>query len=292
MRIKCQTGEPTVASDGLTARCVGRWSEEKVYYISHYAEIFSTGMKNVFPERVYVDLFAGPGRCVRSDDGQETDGTPIKALQCKDPFTAYHFVEEATEPFNALQSRAKVSDRFQSISWYNKDANLAVKDIVTKIPRNTLTLAVIDPTGLHFTFDSLRTLTKGRKVDFIYLFPDGMDVRRNLETRYLAKPYNDLDDMLGTTSWRDAIKEERKKYPPTDDPICPDADKIVLKIFKEQIATLGYPHVTTGDDIQFKNSRQAHLYKLVFASRNPKGYEFWRKIQIIEPTGQRKMTYE
>jgi len=109
----CKTGELTTASDGLPARCVGQWSKDKCYYIGRYAAIFSAGMKDKFPKRDYIDLFAGPGRCVLSDDSGEFDGSPILALNTKVPFTTY------------------------------------------------------------------RTLTDGRRVDLIYLFPDAMDVRRN-----------------------------------------------------------------------------------------------------------------
>jgi hypothetical protein len=72
----CKTGELTTASDGLPARCVGQWSKDKCYYIGRYAAIFSAGMKDKFPKRDYIDLFAGPGRCVLSDDSGEFDGSP------------------------------------------------------------------------------------------------------------------------------------------------------------------------------------------------------------------------
>jgi three-Cys-motif partner protein len=293
MRINCKTGEPTTASDGLPARCVGQWSKDKVEYISKYAGIFSTGMKNQFPSRAYVDFFAGPGRCVLTDGmGADAEflGTPLSALHTKDAFSAYHFVEAAPEMFQALQHRAATSDRAGSIHWHGKDANLAVLDVVNALDKNTLTLAIIDPTGLHFHFESLKILTKNRKVDFIYLFPDGMDVRRNLES-YLAKESSEVDEVLGTKSWRNEIKHELKRYPAAEDAKCPTATKIVFRVFKQQLEKLGYPYVTQGDDIRFKNSKKADLYYLVFASRHERRHEFWRKVQVIEPSGQRKIQF-
>jgi three-Cys-motif partner protein len=192
------------------------------------------------------------------------------------------------ESFQALKTRASSSDRIGTVHWYNKDANVAVHEVIQALPNDTLTLAVIDPTGLHFNFDSLATLTRNRRVDFIYLFPDGMDVRRNLDN-YLAKEDSEIDEVLGTKQWRHAIEQELRKYPRTEDTLCPEATKIVLRVFKDQIAKLGYPHVASGDDIRFKNSKKANLYLLVFASRNLKGHEFWQKIQVIEASGQRKM---
>jgi len=286
----CETGKPTTASDGLLARCVGPWSQDKVYYISRYASIFSTGMKNLFPSRAYVDFFSGPGRCVLSDTGEEFDGTPLRALNSPDPFSEYHFVEAVPDLLDALKARATSSPRLGSVQWYGEDANVAVDTICQALPRDGLVLAVIDPTGLHFHFDSLSKLTKHPRVDFIYLFPDGMDVRRNLEL-YLSKDQSEIDEALGTKRWRDAIKQELQKYPASEDARCPGATKIVFQVFKKQLETLGYPNVMMGDDIRFKNSRRAQLYWLVFASRHPKGHEFWQKIQVIGPSGQRTISW-
>ena len=148
-----------------------------------------------FADRMYIDLFAGPGRCVLSDGSAEFDGTPLAALQTKVPFSAYHFVESGIEEFKALKTRAKSSSRFPSISWYPEDANSAAAKIRNSLSPDALALALIDPTGLHFHFSSLQTLVNDRRVDLIYLFPDGMDVRRNLE-RYLKTDQLDVVLML------------------------------------------------------------------------------------------------
>jgi len=285
----CKTGEPIIASDNLTARCVGPWSQDKVYYITRYADIFSRSMKGKFPNREYIDLFAGSGRCVLSDGSGEFDGTPLAALQTKVPFSAYHFVESGFEEFNALKIRAGASSRFPTITWYSEDANTAASKIRNSLSADALALALVDPTGLHFHFRSLQTLVKDRRVDLIYLFPDGMDVRRNLE-HYLKT--DQLDVVLGTPRWRDKITEELKKYPFVSAASqCPGATKIVSEVFKEQLRSLGYSYVSAGDEIRFKNSKSAHLYYLIFASRHEKGLEFWKKIKVIDPTGQRQMNY-
>jgi three-Cys-motif partner protein len=153
---------------------------------------------------------------------------------------------------------------------------------------SSLTLALIDPNGLDFSFDALQTLTDDRRVDLIYLFPDGMDVRRNLE-RFLEADAR-LDNVLGTTEWRERMKDQLKQYPMLDETgICPGATTLILRTFKDQLAKLGYVEVLSGEEIRFKNRKQAPLYKLVFASKHPRGHEFWKKIQTIEAWGQRKM---
>ena len=50
--------------------------------------------------------------------------------------------------------------------------------------------------------------------------------------------------------------------------------------------SLGYNYV--GDEHAVKN-RGVSLYMLVFASKNPKGKEFWEKVTQVAPSGQRKI---
>ncbi len=61
----------TLGSDGLAVREVGRWTEEKLFYVRRYIEIFTTGMKVKWPRRVYIDLFAGPGRSIIEGTSRE-----------------------------------------------------------------------------------------------------------------------------------------------------------------------------------------------------------------------------
>src|SRR5262245_36940861 len=160
----CTRGELTPASDGLFGRCVGVWSQEKVYYIRRYAEIFSTGMKDRFPNRIYVDLFAGPGMCVLDDGSAEFNGSPIAALHTTVPFSRLHFVEAGAEEFDALKTRVNRSERSPTVNLYQEDANVAARKIRRHLTSSSLALAVIDPTGLHLWFDSLAALTDDRRV--------------------------------------------------------------------------------------------------------------------------------
>jgi hypothetical protein len=50
-----------VDDDGLMTPDVGGWAETKYRLLALYDELFSTGMKNKWDQRVYVDLYAGSG---------------------------------------------------------------------------------------------------------------------------------------------------------------------------------------------------------------------------------------
>ena len=50
-----------VDDDGLMTPEVGGWAETKYRLLALYDELFSTGMKNKWDQRVYLDLYAGAG---------------------------------------------------------------------------------------------------------------------------------------------------------------------------------------------------------------------------------------
>ena len=79
--------------DGLSLRCIGDWSIEKMKYFDDIATKFSTGMKYKWENRYYIDLFSGPGRCILKGTGREIWGSPINAINVKDKFTKYYFVD-------------------------------------------------------------------------------------------------------------------------------------------------------------------------------------------------------
>ena len=48
-------------NDGLMTPEGGGWAETKYRLLALYDELFSTGMKNKWDQRVYLDLYAGAG---------------------------------------------------------------------------------------------------------------------------------------------------------------------------------------------------------------------------------------
>jgi len=46
-----------LGSDGLPIRDSGIWAKEKLHYLDHYLNIFSVGMRNKWPGKLYyIDL--------------------------------------------------------------------------------------------------------------------------------------------------------------------------------------------------------------------------------------------
>lgn len=266
----CERGTLVPSSDGLPGRCVGPWSKDKLYYVRSYLDLVSRAMRDTFPERAYVDLFAGPGRCVLDDDSGEIAGSPMIALGVPFKFTTYHFVEADPQAMEALRTRVEHMGAEVSVKYYPGDANDLVPRLVADLPKSSLDVAVIDPTGLHLRFESLRALAARRRIDLIYLFPEGMAVKRNLE-KFLDQPNSMLDEVLGTDAWRSRALGRRGLPELPEEEHWEEVVRPIVEIFRNQLGRLGYVEVKLGSEIVVRNRRNVPLYYLVFASKHPLG---------------------
>ena len=253
------------AKDGLPARRVGDWSGEKLLYIQKYLEIFSVSMRSRWPVRHYIDLFSGPGKCVMEDGTGERLGSPLIALGLKHPFTGYHFVEKGAETLDALKIRVETQYKGLSgrVVYYLGDANEQVDRICRNLPSNSLNVVLVDPTGLHLKYSALSRLVGGRKADLIYLFPEGMSIKRN-EGTMNRQDNSLLDDVMGDRRWRDW------KWPK-------------VSYFRNRLKSLGYVDFNPSDimgEVTMRNRKGVMLYYLVFAAKHPRAVKFWNSIHV------------
>ncbi len=170
-----------IANDGIPIRCVGGWSKEKLYYLKKYVDTFTTSMRNKWKGEIYyIDLFAGPGKCIVRDNEEEIDGSPLISLNTKYPFKEYYFVDMNLDACAALEERCREHKYIERIRIINDDCNKAVHDIIDNIPKRSLSLAFIDPTGLEPKFQTIEKLAQ-RKVDLIIIFHDSIAIGRNIK---------------------------------------------------------------------------------------------------------------
>src|ERR1035441_6193707 len=85
-----------VDDDGLMTPEVGGWAETKYRLLALYDELFSTGMKNKWDQRVYLDLYAGAGYSRIQGTSKFLKASPIIALTVTHPFDKYRSEERTT----------------------------------------------------------------------------------------------------------------------------------------------------------------------------------------------------
>jgi three-Cys-motif partner protein len=112
--------------DGLPHQEVGTWTEDKHNLVFLYDSLFSTGMKNKWDARIYIDLFSGPGIVRVKGTNKFFWGSPLLALQVKDAFDKYIFCESVPAYIDALKRRSSAISPQADISFVDGDCNLNV----------------------------------------------------------------------------------------------------------------------------------------------------------------------
>jgi len=257
--------------DGLFIPTVGSWSGAKHHFLRRYIDGFITAMKRKrWSGLHFIDLFASAG-IERIDGGGLDWGSPLIAAQAPTRFTKLHFCEINSQRYQALAERLKKFEQPNEPQVLPGDANMLIDSVVREIPARSLSLAFLDPHGLHLWFDTLKRLSK-RRVDFIIFFPDHLDALRNWENVYQGNPDSNLDRVLGTP-WLDRmLKHPRRNWP-----------DVLRDIYVSQIRTLGY---TKFEYERISLPKGRFLYRLIFCSKDEAGLNIWRGISSRKADGQ------
>jgi three-Cys-motif partner protein len=260
--------------DGLPAPDVGRWAEIKYRLVHLYALLFSTGMKDKWDQRLYIDLYAGAGYSKVRGTERILAGSPILALTVPHLFDRYIFCEANPELLNALQIRTKRTAPQADVRYVAGDCNTRINDICKHIPPGSkgstvLGLCFVDPFDLGIQFETLRRLST-YFMDFLCLLALYMDANRNY-SRYVSTESKKVDQFLGTNMWRERWQKaqgEGSAFP-----------RFLATEFSNQMATLGYipPPMYTMKEVR-SDEKNLPLYHLALFSRNNRAYEFWNEV--------------
>jgi three-Cys-motif partner protein len=269
--------------DNLPVREVRHWTEEKLWFWNRYIEITTSAMVGKPQWRaglVYVDLFGGPGVLRLKNSGRRIPGSPLIAAHAPKPFHRILVCEKDKELADACSSRLACSPASGRFDVIIGDCNDAIHELVKHIPDRALTLAFVDPTGLHARFKTIETLSKYGRVDLLVLFADAYDIVRNLD-RYTKQPDSPLDLALGEGSeWRQKLKElqirSRHKL-----------RKLFADIYRNQLRKLGYAQF--GERTFGSYTRKLPLYRVIYASKHERGLEFWQKVTSKEADQQGRL---
>jgi three-Cys-motif partner protein len=274
----CKYCSPELHGDGQSLLNLGQWAENKLYYLDYYASLFTSGMKQ-WKETAYIDLFAGPGLCsLRTDTSRPkvVDGSPMVALSQKYPFTHYVFVDSDTSHVSALKlrSRAVAPNSHKRILCGDCNDAAVLTEIVQFIPSQALCLAFIDPFNWNIDFDTVRTLATSRRLDIILVFQLG-GIKRAVE-------YNpaSLSQFFGDGGkWHDICTST----PPAG------RTRALLDYYKQRLSTLGYLGQNYPSEVPVVNTKNVPLYYMVFATKHPRGQDFWQKSIQRTASGARKL---
>jgi three-Cys-motif partner protein len=135
-------------------------------------------------------------------------------------------------------------------------------------------LAFIDPTGIaHAPFTLVEALHRKTRCDLLINIQYGMGIKMNIH-QYTpdAGEQSALTRFLGNDSWKQIPRHNPREF-----------FRCVLETYKKQLDKLGFTFI--GREVLIENERNTPLYLLLYASKHPKGKEFWEKAMkaVLDP---------
>lgn len=268
----------------------GAWTLIKLEALEKYLLAFNTALSKQSFTRLYIDAFAGTGRCDIKVDGekQSIDGSARRALATNPSFHKFCFIELHPKKLEALHALG-AEYLGKTIEVIQNDANAALKTLCSQHQWNSeRAVLFLDPFGMHVEWSTLEAIAKTGAIDVWYLFPYAglyRQASKNADALDSDKEAS-LTRVLGTEEWRQAFYA---KNPQTDlfggsSGDVREADhRQMLKFVSIRLNGL-FPAVTEpkvlyqgGDS---KNPSGAPLFALYFAASNPapKAYGLAMKI--------------
>ncbi|HUU84542.1 MAG TPA: three-Cys-motif partner protein TcmP [Phycisphaerae bacterium] len=256
---------PPPEDDGLLIPKVGEWARDKHHFLYRYIYAFTTSMKaKGWTGLHYIDLFASAGIERGKGSGELIWGSPLLAAQAPHPFDMLHLCELKGDRHQALAQRVLGFRPDAQDQVLHGDANAMVHEVLESIPDGSLSLAFLDPHGLHLNFDTVRALAD-KRTDLIVFFPDLLDALRNWKSVYYGDPKSNLDQVLGEgADWRGVLESTPQDRWAWE----------LRKLYATQISSLGYKE---GEPERI----YAHghpLYRLLFFSKKQLGLDLWRRV--------------
>lgn len=261
-------------SDDLPARRSGAWAVKKHHYLRRYCDITTKAVRNKFPGGVlYLDVMAGPGRCIEEKTGDEFPGSPFVALDCD--FSAYWFVEENPALFAALTTRLASHPKRERIVLKNQSWTELAMSGAFQFDARTLVVAFVDPTGIsQMPWPAVRALLRLPRIDVLATIQYRLAIVWNApQYKRAANQDTALDKFLDSPIWRD--------WPDRD---ATEFGRMAIDAFIGKVGEVG-----------FKTSRQIPvgegqaLYRLALFSRHPLADKFWQETLKIDEKGQREL---
>lgn len=271
-----------LGSDGFPVQCVGVWVKDKYYYLGRYLNA-SREVRKKFSNRsnaVFIDLFTGPGKCVIKDENREIDGGALRVLNREEAqFNESFLFDIGADNVAALDKRI---DKKFNCHIKCGDSNILVKELMSELLKKYYRyhFVFIDPFNpSNLKFSTLTELARLDRIDMLIHFPI-MAIRRNWKS-WVKKKNTILDDFLGTKEWRDKITSL------SEDRIF----DLLINIYKDELSKIGCKFVFDLRPVVIKNTKNAPLYDLILASKEPLAQKIWNTVINRSPNGQKSFNF-
>lgn len=270
-----------MAPSGLKFDQIGDWSQLKLDIVRDYATAYSTILaKQPRIRHVYIDAFAGAGVHQLKSTGDLVPGSPLNALAVEPPFTELHLVDlDGAKVDNLRQLTAGRNDVF----IYQGDSNeVLIREVFPRVRYDQYKrgLCLLDPYGLTLKWEVIARAAATKAIDIFLNFPI-MDMNRNALWSNPAGVAEDdrrrMTAFWGDESWQEVVYRGQTTLFGGEDLIKARGNADVVKAFRERLRTVaGFEEVP--EPIPMRNSKNATVYYLFFASHNKTGAKIARHL--------------
>lgn len=263
-----------VDDDGLIIPEVGPWGETKYKLVGGYCEIFTTGMKNSWGKLVYIDLFSGAGYAKIKGTNRILKSSALIALSVSHKFDKYIFCEADEDKLNALKQRVSREYPQADVEYVSGDSNQNIDKIISCVPKHSseesvLRFCFVDPFSLNLDFITIEKLSKVGKIDFLILLALLMDANRNF-VYYIEENSIKIEKFIKNPKWREPFQKA--------DIHSSDFIKFLSDEYDQNMRNLGYVEPVDKHRVKI-DDKNIPLYYLAFYSKNPKGNDFYKKVE-------------
>lgn len=249
---------------GRAGEGVGRWVPEmKHTFLAKYVE-GTRRAREKFKQRVYVDLFCGPGRIQVKGETITRPGGAQVAWQhsLRDDIAFTSCLVGDLDAARAYACAERLRGMGAPAAAFPGAAESTVDQVLGQIPKSALCLAYLDPYNLQYlSFSVIEKLARLPYVDFAVHFST-MDLRRNILMEYNPNRAR-FDD--AAPGWRQHV-----------DPLAfirGDADEAFFDYWCGLVKKLGFSISHRMPLVRDDGNRP--LYHLVFFSRHELPNRIW-----------------
>lgn len=239
---------------------VGRWVlEQKYMYLCKYIDA-ARAATILWPNRVYIDPFCGPGRIqVRGESFTRPNGAMSAWLQSnrsRSPFTKLLIGD--IDPGRVSACCDRLVAQGASVLPFVGPAEETVKQMVAAVPSGSLCLVYVDPYNLELlNYGMIQELAKLKRADFVFHFST-MDLTRNIDQELERGRFNKV-----APGWQTRADQASKS----------NLLSIFFQYWQELIVELGYECSEAMPLIT--NDKNSCIYNLVFFAKHDLPRRLW-----------------
>jgi len=240
--------------------------------LRQYLNFYTTALKGQPFELVYIDAFAGTGRCtIRGEGGEEQiDGSAKIALDCTPPFHRLQFIEKKAKHYEELLKLKAVHPDGERVQIFNVSASDSLPAaLLSHNWKKTRGVLFLDPYGLQCSWPMLQQIKDTEALDVFFLVSvSGLFRQAAVDQRRIDEgKAKKLTEFLGTDAWRQALYQ-REQQDFFNEPQVTRATgwRDIVQFTTDRLRFL-FPYV--ADPQLLSGPKGPPLFALYFAVTNP-----------------------